>query len=47
MQSDDLVWRGVEDPAATPALEYSWAASTTYSLLLAILNIDTRILVGP
>jgi hypothetical protein len=35
----------VEDPASTPALDYSWSASTSYSLLLTILNIDTRIVV--
>jgi hypothetical protein len=39
------VWRTAEDPASTPALEYSWAASSIYSILLAILNIDTRIVV--
>jgi hypothetical protein len=35
----------VEDPASTPALDYTWSASTTYSVLLTILNIDTRIVV--
>jgi hypothetical protein len=40
------VWRSAEDPASTPALDYAWSTSSTYSILLAILNIDTRIVVG-
>jgi hypothetical protein len=40
------VWRSAEDPASTPALDYAWSTSGTYSILLAILNIDTRIVVG-
>ncbi len=40
------MWRSAEDPASTPALDYAWSASSTYSILLAILNIDTRIVVG-
>lgn len=43
LSGDEHIWRPVEDPASTPALDYSWSASSTYSILLALLNIDTRI----
>ena len=42
---DVSVWRQVEDPSCTPGLEFSWAASDLYTILLQTLNIDTRSMV--
>ena len=36
----------VEDPSRTPALEFSWAGSSLYSILLSTLSIDTRVMVN-
>ena len=42
---DVEVWGEVEDPSSTPGLEFSWAASDLYNILLTTLNIDTRSMV--
>jgi len=43
---DEEVWRKVEDPASTPALDFGWSGSDLYSILLSTLNIDTRVMLN-
>eukprot|EP00092_Neocalanus_flemingeri_P089282 GFUD01112967.1.p1 GENE.GFUD01112967.1~~GFUD01112967.1.p1 ORF type:complete len:601 (+),score=193.90 GFUD01112967.1:82-1884(+) len=40
---DSQVFQPMENPALTPALEYKWRDSATYSILLDTLGIDSRV----
>jgi hypothetical protein len=47
VEGDEEVWRRLEDPAASPGLDYVWRGSAAYSLTLATLGMDQRVVVSP